>query len=486
MPQPGEDFTSSTSSTTFPLPFCGHRWLENLPTVQRAIEIWPAIEKFVDQVKSKVVKNPGTSSYDTLSEARLDPLLQAKLHFFMAISRAFQPFLEKYQTDAPMMPFLCKDLEDLIRSLLKRFMKPDALPSTPYKLVRIEVTDHKLWLSPKDVDIGMGAAAVIKELTKAGAKSGVSELGVLQFKDCQNALSSMCKKALDKCPLKYAIVRNMTCLDPGQMCTNPDECLQKMKCLIQKFVQEKQLSGGISAAIRGCRKCWLVYTYRSFVTGDVIAQQFEKVLFNEAKAVEFLSFRPSEKSRVDVFLQQYLQSYPELWTFCQSLLLLSHGQAEVERGFSTNKEVETCNMAEDTVITQRLICDHVKVCGGVAEVPLTKELISYCASARSRYREHLEEERRKKKKEEQSKKRKNIEDDLEGLKKKKRSIEEVCKSLESDADRMAEQAENSAGSKMATLITKSNTMRRRAKEKQEELKEVNGQIEDKLSELKKI
>ncbi|XP_067234025.1 uncharacterized protein [Chanodichthys erythropterus] len=110
-----EDFTSSTSSTTFPLPFCGHRWLENLPTVQRAIEIWPAIEKFVDQVKSKVVKNPGTSSYDTLSEARLDPLLQAKLHFFMAISRAFQPFLEKYQTDAPMMPFLCKDLEDLIR-----------------------------------------------------------------------------------------------------------------------------------------------------------------------------------------------------------------------------------------------------------------------------------------------------------------------------------------------------------------------------------
>lgn len=55
-------------------------------------------------------------------------------------------------------------------------------------------------------------------------------------------------------------------------------------------------------------------------------------------------------------------------------------------------------MAEDTVITQRLICDHVNVCGGVAEVPLTKELISYCASARSRYRENLEEERRKKEK----------------------------------------------------------------------------------------
>lgn len=86
-----EDFTS-TSSTTFPLPFCGHRWLENLPTVQRALEIWPSIEKFVDQVKAKKVTNPGTLSYDTLSEAQQDPLLQAKLHFFHGCIKSFSTF----------------------------------------------------------------------------------------------------------------------------------------------------------------------------------------------------------------------------------------------------------------------------------------------------------------------------------------------------------------------------------------------------------
>jgi len=33
----------------------------------------------------------------------------------MSVSRSFQPFLTKYQTDAPMIPFLGRDLEDLIR-----------------------------------------------------------------------------------------------------------------------------------------------------------------------------------------------------------------------------------------------------------------------------------------------------------------------------------------------------------------------------------
>ncbi|CAL8293486.1 unnamed protein product [Arctogadus glacialis] len=46
-------------------------------------------------------------------------------------------------------------------SLLRRFIKRDALAVTPYKLVRLDVTDQKVWLSPKEVDIGMGATAAI-------------------------------------------------------------------------------------------------------------------------------------------------------------------------------------------------------------------------------------------------------------------------------------------------------------------------------------
>lgn len=68
------------------------------------------------------------------------------------------------------------------------------------------------------------------------------------------------------------------------------------------------------------------------------------------------------KSRVDSFLHKAMNGYAELWSFVEKLLLLSHGQATVERGFSI---MEMCNMNKDTVVSQRLICDYVSMCGGV-------------------------------------------------------------------------------------------------------------------------
>ncbi|KAI2645289.1 Alanine--tRNA ligase [Labeo rohita] len=450
-----QDYSLVTKSTKFPLPFCGHRWLENLPAVQRAIEIWPSVVTYVDQVKLKKLPNPGSPSYDTVAEARMDPLTVPKLHYFMSTSLNFQPFLTKHQTDVPVIPFLCKDLEDLVRSLLRRFIKRDVLLVSVPKLVRLDVTDQSIWVSPKAVDIGMGATAALKGTS--GSQSRVGELSQLQFmKDCEIALPNVCKKILDKCPLKYHLVRNMTCLDPNKMYSEPDECLQKIKGLIQKFVQDKQLS---SLTVEDQFRLW-------------------------ARAESFKDFSPTEpNSRVNMLLHQHMStSAPELWGFVKKLLILSHGQATVERGFSINKLVETCNMDEETVVAQRLICDHVRVYGAVTQVPLTKELVNYCATARTRYRMYL----RKKTKDEQMTKRKIAEDELEVQRKKRRTIHSVCETLKKDSDSFAEKAESTTGTKMAELITKSNTLRRRYKEKRDELDELDKEIERKASELREI
>ena len=224
------------------------------------------------------------------------------------------------------------------------------------------------------------------------------------------------------------------------------------------------------------------------IAGDVISQQFESFLFKEAKDVNFMTFSPQDQgSRVDVFLHQHISAgYPELWSFCKKLLLLSHGQAEVDRGFSINKEVETCNISEDTIIAQRLVCDHVKLYGTVTRVPLTKELLNYCATARTRYRAYLDEERKTNEKDEQKLKRRRTEECLDELKKKRKCAEDVCESLRKEADTLAEQAENTAGTKMATLIAKSNALRRRAKEKKEEMLVIDDDIEKKSAELRHI
>ncbi|KAI2647221.1 Zinc finger protein 474 [Labeo rohita] len=331
-----EDFTALTKCTKFPLPFCGHNWLENLPVVERALEVCPSVTMYMDAVRKKKIPNPGTASYDTPEAAEKDPLILAKLHFYMAITRTFSPFLTFYQTDVPVIPFLAKDLAELLKSMLRCFVKKE-------------------------------------ELQK---QKKIRELTVLEFrKDCLKMMSTIIQKVQEKSPLKYPVVRQVACLDPSMMLSDPDWCKSNMTKLVQKFLQAQQLSGGVSA-------------------GDVIIQQFSDML--SAENATLVSYRSTE-TRLDTFLHGVLdQRYDELWGFCKKLLLLSHGQATVERGFSINKEVETCNMQEETMVTHRLVCDYVNICGGLLNVPISKELLASAASARSRYRIHLDQQKAKK------------------------------------------------------------------------------------------
>lgn len=68
--------------------------------------------------------------------------------------------------------------------------------------------------------------------------------------------------------------------------------------------------------------------------------------------------------------------------------------------------------------------------------------------------------------------------------KKRKILKEVCAVLQKDADQLAEQAEGKAGSLMAQLLTKSNTLRRRHKEKRIELEQTEKEWDSKANELR--
>ncbi|KAL2084933.1 hypothetical protein ACEWY4_020451 [Coilia grayii] len=201
---------------------------------------------------------------------------------------------------------------------------------------------------------------------------------------------------------------------------------------------------------------------------------------------DFISFKQMQK-RLDVFLHGVIgKAYPDLWVFCKKLLLLSHGQASVERGFSVNKEIETENMQEETLVAHRLVCNYVAIHGGVTRVPLTHDLMKSVMAAKSRYRVHLDEERKRKEAEAQGKKSAHAEEELQDLKVKRDSLRKVIESLGKDADDLAEQAEGKAGSKMAQLLSKSNALRRAAKDKLSQLKVLEDKITTKSAELRSI
>ncbi|KAJ8399557.1 hypothetical protein AAFF_G00409680 [Aldrovandia affinis] len=105
---------------------------------------------------------------------------------------------------------------------------------------------------------------------------------------------------------------------------------------------------------------------------------------------------------------------------------------------------------------------------------------------RTRYRDYLAEERRKKELEAKAWKRKAAEDDLEELRKRKKTMLEVSQVLTREADKTAEEAEAKSGTKMAELISKSNILRKGSKKKLAELEIIEKEIEAKGAELRKI
>ena len=80
--------------------------------------------------------------------------------------------------------------------------------------------------------------------------------------------------------------------------------------------------------------------------------------------------------RLDELFSTYMNAdpYQKLFKVVQLLLVLSHGEASVERGFSVNKELEVENLETQSLVAQRLVCDHINAVGGILNVPIAQPL----------------------------------------------------------------------------------------------------------------
>ena len=102
---------------------------------------------------------------------------------------------------------------------------------------------------------------------------------------------------------------------------------------------------------------------------DPLVLQYSEFLYlaikAEKSAFEEFNFKAD---RLDIFLQKHIGSVcslSKLWDLQRELLILSHGQATVKRGFSVNWQVMIKNMKEQTFVAQCTIHDHIQSIGGL-------------------------------------------------------------------------------------------------------------------------
>ena len=73
-------------------------------------------------------------------------IMLARLHFIVSIANLFKPFLTKFQSESVSIHLLFEELAQVLRLLLQRFVKVDALKDRmvlSYCLFHLTVVLHK-------------------------------------------------------------------------------------------------------------------------------------------------------------------------------------------------------------------------------------------------------------------------------------------------------------------------------------------------------
>ena len=166
-----------------------------------------------------------------------------------------------------------------------------------------------------------------------------------------------------------------------------------------------------------------------------------------------------------------------MWHVVKKLLIISHGQATVERGFSINSELIVENMAEKSVVAQRQVYDGISHYGAPETVSVTKSMLTYTQGARQRYIAYLDQQKesasKQKLSEDSNLKRKHETDRLRELKSKRQRLATDIISLQSSADEFSEKCESTGD---LSMITKANSFRRSVRQKESEIETIDKEI----------
>ena len=366
-----EKYESITETNVYPLPYCGHRWCENEYCANRAELIWVGYVKFIKHLNSlPKSRKPQCKSYSILLETIDDPLQQTKFKFVEFIASKMNVFFEGFQTDQPMVPFLCEILRNLLSSLLRIFVLNSTIEKadTVLKMLKIDTFNRNIYKPLESIELDMASKLLVSKYKKS---PNFKDSNLRNFyKGVRIFLSTFTSHMIEKCPLKHLIVRCASCLNPNILSVTSNNDVSKIKFnkIFEKLVAMNQITAkhGDDAKEQFC-----------YFVEDVVHKHRE----------QFSSFEMFTQ-RLDVFLMRFLseKKFESLSMVCILIFCLSHGQSSIERGFSINKEYIANNQSESSLISLRMVHDHLKSKNVTSkDIVISGDMVKSVRSARTKY-----------------------------------------------------------------------------------------------------
>ena len=325
---------------------------------------------------------PGTPSserYRRICSKLRDPVVLVQLHFLQNLEPLFTPFLALFQREEPLIHVLHDQLSELVRKIMKRFLKQTVVQEKSGKaLISIDVDLAENILDrQKEMEIGEPTARALKKVRAEQQKRTLM--------DMQNFYRTSTKYLMSRLPLDNELLKDLAVLHP--LMHKEDHAVHAIRRTAKKLPQiinEDDL-GRLTNE-------WKIYQ------GQNIPEEWFISGHHKNGSIIF--------TRVDKYWQKLFETtntdgsarYCILPKLVKALLCIAHGNAEVERSLSENGKVLTSernNLNDDTLNALRVTKNAIRVTGNgqACNMPITPELMKARQTAYAVYVKRMEEER---------------------------------------------------------------------------------------------
>ena len=373
----------------FPLKFCGHRWLENGKAIDRFLEVVHKLSVFF--VKSKDRKNfdKKDERFPLLLKNTTSKMFPVYCEFSGAICRDIEPFMTLFQAERPLASFLYAKLKDLLYSLLERIVKPEVLNKnkTTFKLLQLvkdglrnkqdknkpvkQLYKEENLLPLESINVGFAAKRILKKLTTTE-----KPLERTFRNNVRGFVVRLVEKVVERGPLQYKFTRSISALSPVEISLlKPETLINRFEQLVEELHEDSWITS---------------------LEAERAIKQYKTLTVNPDFILEAKTFNINE-DRLDTFYSRILDSSSttDLEYVVRLVLIMSHGNARVESGFSVNDDILLPNMLEETIVSQRLAYEGVQKAGGPTKVEITDDLMKSVRYSHKRFAASNEEKKKR-------------------------------------------------------------------------------------------
>ena len=124
----------------------------------------------------------------------------------------YQGFLKKLQHEKPLVHALHAEMVGLVRDVLSKFMKPEAIPLQVSDLLRLDIGDRNLQLPDKGLFVGRYSFSA---MTKARVEKQIWIWKI--YSDLREGYIKSATFLLKNLPLKNKVISAMSVLTPSLM-----------------------------------------------------------------------------------------------------------------------------------------------------------------------------------------------------------------------------------------------------------------------------